>query len=108
MAAPARRVLAVSIPARLRPIQNDFDPAAHSARRLGFYGPDRLNGAHDEPDIDILHREAAERGIDVRFECRLPLRSMLPIAPGAAVRIEIAPRAILEAHRLSLFEQRSA
>ena len=81
MPAPPRRVLAFAITARCRPVNDRLNTTAHPARCFRLRVPDRLQRLHDEPDIDCLHGQVAEHGIDVGFQCRRPLRRMPRIAP---------------------------
>ena len=99
VAAPARRVLAGAVAARRRPIEDAFNSAAHPARRFRLHRPYRLDRAQHEPDIDRLHRQAAEHGIDVGIEGRRPLRGVLGVAPAGLVRIDVLLGASGEAHR---------
>ena len=100
MAAPPRRVLALPVAARGRPIENHFDPAAHPARGFGLLGPDRLERLQHQPDIDRLNGQAAEVRIDVGFERRRPLRGVFRIAPAGSVRLDVGFGACSECHPL--------
>src|ERR1700724_2066146 len=106
VAAPTRRVLALSIAARRSPIENAFDPAAHPACGLGLDCPDRLDHLHDEPYVDRLHRQRSEDGIDIGAERRRPLRRVLRISPACLMRGDVALGASSECHRLGRVELR--
>src|ERR1044071_9497672 len=82
MSAPPRRVIALPVTARRRPVEDTFDPAAHPARGFRLRRPDRLDRFHHQPNIYGLHRELAELRVDVPLQCRGPLRGVLRIAPA--------------------------
>ena len=107
MASPACRVFALAISTGRCPIEDRFNPAPHPSGSLGLHCPDRLERLHDEPDVDGLHRQPAERGIDISAKRARPLGGMFRISPARFVRGDIAIGAVLEGHRLGCFEPRT-
>src|SRR5689334_22010655 len=89
MAAPPGRVIAIAIARGLRPVEDGFNPAANTARRLRFLLPDRLERLHDDSGVDGIDREVAHDRVDVSTKRRWPLRSMLGVAPTALVCADI-------------------
>src|SRR2546423_14728365 len=82
MTAPTRGVLAFAVAASRRPIQHSLNSATHPARRFGLLRPDRLDGFHDEADIDYLDGGIAEMRAHKCSECRRPLAPVLRVAPA--------------------------
>src|SRR5712672_4251852 len=104
MAAPARRILALAIAARGRPVEDAFYPAAHPARGFWLLRPYRLDRLQHEPDIDDLHGKIAEHRIDIAFEGRAPLRGVLGVAPARLMGADVSLGAVLEVIRLRRIE----
>lgn len=68
MTAPARRVVAGSVSARRRPIEDAFDTTAHAASGFWLFGPDRLDRLENQTNIYRLHGQRAKCRVGVSFE----------------------------------------
>src|SRR5262245_38824195 len=104
MAAPSRRVLSLARAVRLRPVENRLDPASHAARRLGLYGPDRLENSQDELGIDLADGDIAEDRVGIGGKRALVFESMFFAAPPGLVRRDQRCRRILEHDAASFCE----
>src|SRR5436190_20226686 len=100
MTAPTRGVLAFAVAASRCPIQDSLNAATYPARRFGLLRPDRLDGLHDEADIDYLDGEIAEMRVHICIECRRPLAPVLRVAPARLMCRHVGGSACLERHGL--------
>src|SRR5262245_49312785 len=63
MPAPPRRILALTITARLSPIQNRLYASANSPGCFRLRCPNRLDRLHHQPDVNRLNRQIAEEWV---------------------------------------------
>src|SRR5436190_1648493 len=89
MAAPARRVFALSISAHCRPIEYAFNAATDPRRSFGFLRPHRFEHLQHEAGVNSLRREVAEHRVDVRLSRVLPLPAMFSVPPVGPVRRDV-------------------
>ena len=98
---PAGGVLALAKAAHAGPIEHRFNASAKAAGGFGFRRPDRIEHFHDHGLIDRAHRRVAKHGVNVGRQRRRPLRGVLGVLPGCAVRGDVGFGALLEAHGAS-------
>src|SRR5687768_16740758 len=96
MTAPACRIVAAAIAARGRPVEDTFDPAAHTRGGFRLCGPDRLKDLTDMAGFNRRHGQRADQWIDVGGECRRPLRAVLVVLPPGFMAVEERRRTIAE------------
>jgi hypothetical protein len=98
MATPASGVFTLPVAARRRPIQDALDPPSDAACGFRFCVPNRLEDFHYQRDIDRLHWQIADDGIDVSRERRRPLRGVFRVFPASAVRPDKGLGALPKGH----------
>src|SRR5262245_2334615 len=98
MPAPARRVLAVTKAARLRPIEHRLDPTTHSRSSLGLRRPQRLDRLHHHGYFDFGNRHGPKFRRNVSCECILPLLTMFGVVPAYFVGLDVGAGTIVESH----------
>ena len=96
MTLPPGRIVAAAVFARLGPIQNSGDPAAHAPRRLCLIRPNRLYHPQHGVRVDRGNRHAAEHRIGVGLERRRPLLALRAVFPAGFVGLDIRGGAVLE------------
>src|ERR1700730_10758259 len=100
MAAPARRVLALAVAARRRPIENALDAPADAGGGLRLGGPDRLERPRHQRCVDRRDRKFANRWEYISLQGGGPLPGVLRILPALAVRHDVALSAFGETQRI--------
>jgi hypothetical protein len=90
MAAPAGRVFALPVSARLGGIEHRFNPAPHAAGSFGLVLPDRLKDLQHMRSANVGNRQFAHDGIDIGGQRVAPLLPVLVIAPACLIRADIA------------------
>src|SRR6516165_10895020 len=108
MTPPTRGIFAGTVFTKFRPIENDLDPAANTARGVGLVLPDRLQHLEHQRRVDVLHWQIADDGMDVAIKRVAPLLPMLGIAPAGFMRGDVSLGALLEGDRPGLLDQLGA
>lgn len=62
-------------------IADGLDAAAHAARSLRLFRPNRLDNPYDHRGVNVAHSDIADHRICVRAECVAPLLYMLAVSP---------------------------
>src|SRR5262249_8714962 len=96
MSAPACRVLALSITARLGPIENAFNATAYAVCGFWFCFPDRLQRRQHECSVNVGNRQIANVRIGVSYKRPNPLLVRPRIAPAGFMRRDVTFRAFSE------------
>src|SRR6516165_5360055 len=96
MTTPAGRVLAGTVFAKFRPIEDDFNPATYTVRGVGLVLPNRLQHFEYQRRVNVLHRQVADDGINITLKRVVPLLTMLGIAPTGFVRGDVLLGTFLE------------
>src|SRR6516225_3018715 len=108
MTAPTRRIFAGTEFTKFRPIEDDLDPAANTARGVGLVLPDRLQAFEHQRRVNVLHGQIADDGMDIAIKRIAPLLPMLGIAPAGLMRRDVSFGALLEGDRPGLLDQLGA
>lgn len=101
VAGPARDVLALAPALGLGEIQDDLHPPPHSPHRLSLGQPLRLQDRQDGIGIDLPNTGLPDDWVDIGLEGRLPLVTVLLVAPGRAVDGDVFDGCLLEGDTLS-------
>ena len=99
IALPSRRIEALPIFVRRGVVQHFFDPAAHSARRLGLDSPDRRQHAQHVRHFNFIHGHAAQDRAGVGLKRGGPLRTMFVVFPTEAFRLQHRSCTLVEGFR---------
>ena len=100
VALPARRVLALAVAARCRPVEHGLDASPHARGRLGLGQPDRLQHFQHQRRVNLHDGKLAEGRIGVVGERLAPLGRLPGITPARGLRRDALLGGLLEEHRL--------
>jgi hypothetical protein len=68
-----------------RRVEHRLDAAAHTARRFGRLGPDRIKHLHDQPGINRCDGQFSQNRVNVGCERVPPLLTVLGVPPAGFV-----------------------
>jgi hypothetical protein len=105
MTASPRRVLALAIATRRRPVEHGLYTAAQPRRRFWLLRPKWLYDFHHESRVGVLDRKGADDRFGIGLDGGAPLRCMPGVAPAGAIGRDVLLGTLLERQRFGSVER---